>query len=75
MINNSTLKEIEILFWIIENRSSDLFTDEIEEEIADLLGVFRYRSTLWRALDLAAVHFENDAHGLRVINAYREGMT
>lgn len=74
-MNNNIFTEIELLIWIIENRSRDLLADDIEEEIADLLGLFRYQSTLWLALDLAAVHFENDANGLRVINAYREEMT
>lgn len=74
-MNNNRFTEIELLIWIIENRSRDLLADDIEEEIADLLGLFRYQSTLWLALDLAAVHFENDANGLRVINAYREEMT
>jgi hypothetical protein len=74
-MNNNRFTEIELLIWIIENRSSDLLADDIEEEIADLLGLFRYQSTLSLALDLAAVHFENDTHCLRVINAYREEMT
>ena len=69
------ITQIDLLIWMIENRTGDLLADDIEEEVADLLGVFRYQSTLWLALELAAVHFENDANGLRVINAYRGEMT
>lgn len=70
--NNIT--QIELLIWMIENRTGDLLADDIKEEVADLLGVFRYRSTLWLALELVSVHFKNDAQGMRVINAYMEAI-
>lgn len=68
------ITEIELLIWMIETRSRDLLTDDVIGEVADLLDVFRYRSTLFLALESAAVHFKNDSAALLVINAFRGAM-
>ena len=68
------ITQIDLLIWMIENRTGDLLAGDIKEEVADLLGVFRYQSTLWLALESAAVLFRNDAQGMRVINAYMEAI-
>jgi hypothetical protein len=60
----------ELLYLQIENRQGNFSLDEIREEVADWIGVFRYRSSFNFHLEMARIYFQDDAHSVALIDAY-----
>jgi hypothetical protein len=60
----------ELLYLQIENKQGNFSLNEIREEVADWIGVFRYRSAFNLHLEIARIYFQDDADSVTLIDAY-----